>query len=261
MTTLATGSAPALLGLATGASLATTVWLASLKAHDASIVDAVWSFLVWLPAAVAFAASEQSGPRAPVVLLLSLAWALRLSLHIARRQHGQPEDARYQAIRARNEPNFAWKSLIIVFWLQAVLGWIVGAPLAAAATSQSRWSPFDALGVALMAFGIVFEAVADTQLARFKRDPGQRGRVLATGLWRYSRHPNYFGECCVWWGAWLLAAAAGAPWTVVSPLLMTVLLLKVSGVTLLEKDIGERRPAYADYVRRTNAFVPGRPRS
>jgi steroid 5-alpha reductase family enzyme len=102
--------------------------------------------------------------------------------------------------------------------------------------------------------------VADAQLARFKSDPSRRGRVLDTGLWRYSRHPNYFGECCVWWGAWLVAAAAGAWWTVISPLSMTVLLLKISGVALLEKDIGNRRPGYADYVRRTNAFVPGRTR-
>ncbi|HUP09520.1 MAG TPA: DUF1295 domain-containing protein [Caldimonas sp.] len=251
---------PAGLGLAAGASLAFAVWLASLRLHDVSIVDAAWSFLVWLPAAVAVTEAPQAGPRAWPVMGLALVWALRLAVHIAHRQHGQPEDARYRAIRARNEPHFEWKSLVLVFALQAVLGWIVGAPLVAASASGSPWHVLDAAGVALMAFGIGFEAIADAQLARFKADPGQKGRVLVTGLWRYSRHPNYFGECCVWWGAWLVAAAAGAAWTIVSPLVMTVLLLKVSGVALLEKDIGVRRPAYADYIRRTNAFVPGPPR-
>ena len=114
--------------------------------------------------------------------------------------------------------------------------------------------------VRVVVAGPVFEAVADAQLQRFRASPAQRGKVLDTGLWRYSRHPNYFGECCVWWGLWLLAAAAGAWWTILSPLLMTVLLLRVSGVTLLEADIGQRRPAYADYMRRTSAFVPGQPR-
>jgi steroid 5-alpha reductase family enzyme len=252
--------AAALLGLAAGAALAFAVWLASLPLRDVSIVDVAWSFLVWLPAAVAAAALPQTGPRAAALLLLALAWALRLALHLARRARGQPEDPRYQAIRARHQPHFERKSLLLVFGLQALLGWVVALPLMAAAASPAPWTLLDGAGLALMAFGIGFEAVADAQLARFKADPAQRGRVLDLGLWRYSRHPNYFGECCVWWGAWLVAAAGGDGWTVVSPLLMTLLLLKVSGVPLLEKRLGRHRPGYADYVRRTNAFVPGRPR-
>jgi len=250
----------AALGLAAGAALAFLVWLASLPLRDVSIVDSVWSFLVWLPAAVTAAELPHAGPRALPLLLLTLVWALRLSVHIAVRQHGQPEDRRYQAIRARNQPHFEWKSLFLVFGLQALLGWIVAAPVMAGAASAAPWRELDLVGLALMAFGLAFEAVADAQLAHFKADPTQRGRVLDTGLWRYSRHPNYFGECCMWWGAWLVGAAAGAWWTIFSPLLMTVLLLKVSGVALLEKDIGRRRQGYAEYVRRTNAFVPGRPR-
>jgi len=251
---------PLVLGLCAGLALAVGVWLRSLARRDVSIVDVAWSWLVWVPAAVATAASGTTGSRALPLLVLSLAWALRLSLHLLQRQHGQPEDPRYQAIRARNEPHFAWKSLYLVFALQALLGWVVGWPLHAAAASAAPWQPLDLAGVGLMAFGLGFEAVADAQLARFRREPANRGRVMAQGLWRYTRHPNYFGECCLWWGAWLLAAAAGAWWTVASPLLMTWLLLRVSGVSLLERDIGERRPGYADYVRRTNAFVPGRPR-
>ena len=113
------------------------------------------------------------------------------------------------------------------------------------------------LGAVLAIFGIGFESLADAQLARFRATLGNAGTVLDRGLWRYSRHPNYFGECCVWWGFYLLAADAGAWWTIFSPLLMSLLLLRVSGVTLLEKDIGERRPAYHDYIARTNAFFPG----
>jgi steroid 5-alpha reductase family enzyme len=131
----------------------------------------------------------------------------------------------------------------------------------AALSGEQPLSWLDGLGAALWLLGIAYQSVADWQLARFKADPAHAGRVMDRGLWRYSRHPNYFGEFCVWWGAWLVALAAGGAWTIVSPLLMTLLLLRVSGVALLEQDIGERRPAYADYIRRTNAFLPGLPRA
>jgi steroid 5-alpha reductase family enzyme len=200
------------------------------------------------------------GPRAVVVLVLAAAWALRLSSHIAWRHRGQPEDRRYREIRRRNEPHFAWKSAYLVFGLQALLGWIVAAPLMAAVASPAPWSALDALGLALASFGLIYETVADAQLARFRADPRNRGKVMDRGLWRFSRHPNYFGECCLWWGVWLAAAAAGAWWSAVSPLLMTVLLLKVSGVPLLERDLGRHRPGYAEYVQRTPAFLPWRVR-
>jgi len=144
--------------------------------------------------------------------------------------------------------------------LQAVLAWLISAPLAAAIVSAAPIGVIDVIGAALAVFGIAFETFADAQLARFKAKPANAGRVMDSGLWRYTRHPNYFGEFCVWWGLYAIALAAGAWWTVFSPVLMTVLLLKVSGVALLEKDIGERRPAYRDYVARTNAFFPGPPR-
>lgn len=235
------------------------VWLASVPLRDASIVDIAWGWLVVTPALV-WAGSVERGPRALTVLAIALAWAARLSLYIAWRHRGQPEDRRYQAIRERNQPHFAVKSLYLVFGLQAVLAWIVSAPLVAAIASPTPWSAFDAAGVVLALGGLGIEAVADAQLARFKSDPAHRGQVMQAGLWRYSRHPNYFGEFCVWWGFGLLAAGAGAWWALGSPLLMTVLLLKVSGVALLEPDLRERRPAYADYVRRTSAFFPWSPR-
>ena len=253
----------ALAGLALIGGLAVLTWLASLARHDVSLVDRTWS--VFIAGAALVYALRLPGPsaRGGWMLVLAIAWALRLSLFITWRNWGHGEDRRYQAIRARNQPHFALKSLVLVFALQALLAWTVSAPFLVGMAAARPLGGLDAPGFALAAFGIVFEALGDAQMARFKADPANRGRVMDGGLWRYTRHPNYFGETCVWWGVWLMALAgagwAGA-WSVVSPLLMTLLLLKVSGVTLLEKDIAERRPAYRDYVVRTNAFVPGRPR-
>jgi len=119
----------------------------------------------------------------------------------------------------------------------------------------------DFLGVGLWGVGVLFESIGDWQLARFKSNPTNQGKVMDRGLWRYTRHPNYFGDICVWWGLYLVAAAGGAGWTILSPALMTFFLMRVSGVTLLEKTIVDRRPEYADYIRRTNALFPGPPRS
>jgi steroid 5-alpha reductase family enzyme len=162
-------------------------------------------------------------------------------------------------MRQRHSPNFAVKSLFIVFLLQGVLAWIIALPLLAAVTGSRPLNLIDALAALLVLFGILFESIADAQLAAFKSQPDNQGRVMDKGLWRYTRHPNYFGECCVWWGFYLFALAAGGWWSILSPLLMTFLLLRVSGVVLLEKDIAERRPAYRDYIERTNAFFPGIP--
>ena len=141
------------------------------------------------------------------------------------------------------------------------LACIFSLPFLGAVSGAAPLGLLDAAGLLLWATGLFFEAVGDWQLARFKADPANRGQVMDRGLWRYTRHPNYFGDFCVWWGFYLLAASAGAWWSIPGPLLMSLLLLKVSGVSLLEKDIGERRPAYAQYVRRTNAFFPGVPRT
>jgi steroid 5-alpha reductase family enzyme len=243
-------------GLAATLTLGMLTWLASLWWRDVSIVDRVWSWLFVAAAATYSLMLPHVGPRAAWLWPLLLAWAVRLSAHITRRSWRQPEDRRYQAIRARNQPGFALKSLWLVFGLQALLAWLYSAPLLAALASPRRLGWLDAAGVLLCAFGIVFEAVADGQLSRFQAGHNH-GRVLDTGLWRWSRHPNYFGEACAWWGFWLIALAAGGGWTVFAPLMLTAMLLKVSGVSLLEKDIGERRPAYRDYIARTNAFIPG----
>jgi steroid 5-alpha reductase family enzyme len=228
--------------------LSLLAWALASARRNAGLVDIFWP-LFFAAAAAVYAARAGS---ASIVLALVLAWALRLAGYLAWRNWSAEEDRRYRAIRERNEPNFAVKSLYLVFGLQAVLAWVISAPLSIAVSSEAHY-----FGLGLVVFGTAFEAIADWQLARFKADPANRDQVMDRGLWRHTRHPNYFGECCVWWGFYAIAAAAGGAWTVFSPLLMTFLLLRVSGVSLLEKDIGERRPAYRDYVRRTNAFIPG----
>ncbi len=251
-------------GLAASVALAVATWVASVVRHDVSLVDRTWSLMVTVPACVYAVELPATGPaadRLPWVLVLMAAWALRLAYYVTRRNWGHGEDRRYQAIRDRNQPNFAFKSLYLVFALQAVLAWWVSAPALAAFGGERAFGVFDIIGLAIGFGGLAIEATADAQMARFKADPKHHGQVMDRGLWRYSRHPNYFGECCVWWGLGCVAlASGGGVWAFVSPLIMTVLLLKVSGVSLLEKDIVERRPAYRDYIARTNAFIPGPPR-
>jgi steroid 5-alpha reductase family enzyme len=243
------------------AAMAVAAWVVSLFRRDVSIVDSLWSLFFLCGAAVYAAAADATGPRSWLVLALLSLWALRLSAYITLRNHGAPEDRRYQAIRRNNAPHFEFKSLYLVFLLQGFLAWLIVLPALGAISGQSAAGPLDALGAALWLVGMFFEVVGDWQLARFRRERRSADAVLDSGLWRYTRHPNYFGEATLWWGIYLLALSAGSWWTVFAPLLMSFLLLRVSGVTLLEKDIAERRPAYLDYVRRTNAFVPGRPHS
>lgn len=253
---------PALMtALACTLAVSAVAWLVSVVRRDVSIVDSLWSLMILLSLVVYLAASGSNGPRSLLVTVLVAAWALRLSVYITVRNHGQPEDRRYQAIRANNQPLFWLKSLYIVFLLQGLLAWVVSLSAVAAVAGQTPPGPLDYLGVALWLAGMYFEVIGDWQLARFQRSAGNRGKVLDTGLWRYTRHPNYFGEALLWWGIFLLALSAGAWWSIIAPLLMTILLLKVSGVSLLEKDISERRPEYREYISRTNAFFPGPPRA
>ena len=236
---------------------ATITWLVSLPLRNVAIVDSLWSLMILAAGVIYALGADPRAPRLAFVLWLAVLWAARLSIYITARGLGHGEDARYQAIRARNEPHFKWKSLYLVFWLQALLAWIVSLPLLGVFATNSPLGILDYLGILLWCVGFVFEAGGDWQLARFKANPANAGAVMRAGFWRYTRHPNYFGEFCIWWGFFLIALSAGAWWSLPGPLLMSVLLLRVSGVTLLEKDIGNRRPQYADYVLKTNAFFPG----
>jgi len=240
------------------ALLAFVAWIMSLRLKDVSIVDSFWPLLILTGTATYALLAQQPGPRTLVVLALVGLWAVRLAAHITWRHWGEPEDRRYQAIRARNQPYFEYKSLVLVFALQAALAWVVSWSVLTAIVNPRPWNWLDTLGVCVVVAGASFEAIADWQLARFKSDPAHKGKVMDQGLWRYSRHPNYFGEFCVWWGFYLVALSGqGWWWAIASPLLMSVLLLKVSGVALQEKDIAERRPGYREYIDRTNAFFPG----
>lgn len=238
-------------------AMAFGTWLLSLALRDVSIVDSLWSLFFLGAAITCMLLSAETGLRAILVLGLVAVWAVRLSGYLTWRNWGEPEDQRYQTFRRNHDPGFAFKSLYIIFFLQASLAWIISFPIYTAMSGPWPIGPLDYAGAVLVVVGIGFETLADWQLARFKARPANSGKVLDTGLWRYTRHPNYFGDFCVWWGLYLIAASAGGWWTVFSPILMSVMLLKVSGVTLLEKDIGKRRPAYADYIARTNAFFPG----
>lgn len=235
------------------------LWVASLRLRDVSIVDVYWgpgfAVIAWTAVAVAGAS-----PRGLLVAALTTAWGVRLGVHLARRRRGHGEDRRYAAMRAARGGRFPLVSLFTVFLLQAALLWIVSLPVQAAAASGGRLGLLDAAGTLLCVAGIAVEATADAQLARFLARPGSGARVMDEGLWRWSRHPNYFGDAVVWWGLGAVGAGGGAPWTLAGPLVMTVLLVKVSGVALLESTIGARRPGYAEYAERTSAFVPWPPR-
>jgi len=251
-----------LVGLAACVTLLVAVWLLSLARRDASVIDAFWgpgfAMLAWIYLAL----GQPQAARAWIVASLTTIWGVRLSLHILLRARGQAEDYRYREMREKAGASFWWVSLFTVFLLQALLMWLISAPLLQAATATADLGWLDWAGVGLFAIGLFFESVGDRQLARFKADPANRGRVLQSGLWRYTRHPNYFGDAVLWWGLGLISLATpGSWWTLYAPTLMTVLLLRVSGVTLLEKKLVVTRPGYSDYVSRTSAFVPWIPKA
>jgi steroid 5-alpha reductase family enzyme len=257
-------SLPAAMGVTLGVGVVflTLIWLLSLVRRDASAIDPFWG-LGFIVAVVSYSLLTDgfTGRRILVIVLVCL-WGLRLAVYLAWRNRGKGEDPRYQAMRAKRPSSFWWYSYFQVFLLQAFLLWIVAAPLAAsqAGAKPSHFAILDYVGAAIWAVGFLFEVVGDVQLVLFRRDPANKGKVLQTGLWRYTRHPNYFGEVLIWWGVWLIAAAAHGYWSVYGPVVITLLLLRVSGVTLLEKSLKESKPGYAEYVRRTSAFIPWPPR-
>jgi steroid 5-alpha reductase family enzyme len=249
------------LALVEGPMLA--IWLWSIRLRDVSIVDIYWGLgFVWL-SALLLVMHPAPGAREVLITSAVALWGLRLGLYLYVRNHGAGEDRRYQAIRRKHSPGFWWKSLFIVFLLQGLLISVVSLPVQRALIGPTQsLSAVHLVGSSIFLVGWIFEALADVQLARFKRDPQNRDRVLSRGLWRISRHPNYFGDFLVWWGIFLMCwSNLEALWLAVGPAVMTLLLLKVSGVSLLEKDISQRRPEYADYILRTPAFFPWFPRN
>jgi steroid 5-alpha reductase family enzyme len=244
--------------------LMTGLWLISIALRNASIVDPIWGVgFVLAGWYYFFAADEGLVARQWLAVGLVTVWGLRLSLYLAWRNWGKGEDFRYQAFRRRYGPQrYWWISFFQTFLLQGSLMWLISAPLLGAqyATRGPALTWLDGLAVLVWLVGFIFEAGGDWQLARFKQDPANRGRLLTSGLWRYTRHPNYFGDACVWWAFGLFSLAAGSYLPILGSLLMTGLIIRVSGVALLEKSLAQTKPGYEAYVRRTSPFIPWPPK-
>lgn len=239
------------------------LWPFTVIKKNASLADRFWGLGFVVVAWVAAFLGPGYGRRTLLVVGLTTLWGLRLCAHITYRSWGKGEDPRYRAMREKHGAAFPRVGLFTVFGLQAVLLWIIALPVqwACLVPYPDHLTMTDLVGGSVALAGIVIESLADYQLLRFKKDPANRGKVMDRGLWAYSRHPNYFGETLVWWGMFLIALSVpGGGWTFVSPALITFLLLRVSGVTLLERTLTETRPEYRDYVERTSTFIPWFPR-
>lgn len=252
-----------MINLATVGAMMTVGWIFSVLRHNVTIVDSLWGLGFVLVAGVTFWTGNGFGGRSLLILCLTAAWGLRLAGYLTWRNWGQPEDHRYGKWRENSGQGFWFVSLFKVFWLQALFLWFISLVLQKAQLSAepSRFTPLDILGVIVWATGFVFESVGDWQLARFKADPKNRGRVMDQGLWAWSRHPNYFGEFLIWWGFFLVALATpGGWWTIISPIIISIVLLKMTGVPLTEAALKTRRPGYVEYIEKTSPFFPRPPR-
>ena len=250
------------------AVLFVVLWAVSVGLTDVSIVDPAWgpAFVLvafaCLTVGDAHVAGDGGDARRLLLFVLTAVWGLRLGGYLLARKLSDPgEDRRYATMRARRGAAFVPYSLVVIFGLQGLLVLVVSLPLQVAAVRPAGLSWGAWIGVALWTLGLVCEGVGDEQLRRFKARPDTAGEVMDEGLWRYTRHPNYFGDFCVWWGLWVVALGAGGTWwTAIGPIVMSYLLIKGSGAALLERDIGERRPQYRDYIARTPAFFPRPPK-
>ena len=236
------------------------LWLVSLRLKDVSFIDAWWALGLVVIAGVSFMNSPPGAPHALLLTALCAIWGLRLGLYLLWRWRKHGPDRRYVKILARAQANgwsFAAASLIFVFALQAPLQFIVSLPVQMAQLAHEPLGSLAYAGAALAVFGIAFESIGDWQLVRFRANPANAGKVLDRGLWRYTRHPNYFGDACVWWGLWGIAADVGAgPWTLAGPVLITYLLTSLSGVPTVENHLKRSRPDYEAYVAKTSSFIP-----
>ena len=251
-----------LAGLATVSAMMVLTWAVSVIRRDASIVDRVWGLGFVVAAWTYVLWAEPATARTWLTLALVTIWGVRLSGYITWRNWGEGEDKRYQAMRRRRPDSFAARSLVTVFLLQAVLAWFISLPLLAATrySEPTDLGWLELLAVFVWVVGFAFEAGGDLQLSRFLADPANRGTVMDRGFWRYTRHPNYFGDTLVWWAFFLLALSTGAWWSAAGSLAMTLFIVKVSGVALTDRNMasgGSSRAGYEEYVRRTNAFIPG----
>lgn len=248
---------PLLLGLLT------LLWAMSALIRNSSIIDIFWG-----PGFVIAAASYYNHTfdgyiiRKMLVLGLVAVWGLRLGLYLLWRNAGKGEDFRYRKMRQANPDNWWWQSYFKVFLLQGLILWLVSAPLLGAQyrSNANTLNWLDGLGILVWTIGFTFETIGDWQLARFKRDPNNKGKLLTEGVWRYTRHPNYFGDACVWWGFGLFSLAAGSVVPVLGSFLMTYVIVRISGVAMLERTLSQTKPEYRAYMARTSAFIPRPPK-
>ena len=242
--------------------LAALTWFVSLIIEDVSIVDYIWSLLTLL-AVITYAYLSYDNNLVSMSMFVMVAiWALRLTLFLVKRGRNKPEDRRYQVIRKRNSPHFGYKSLYLIFVFQALVAWVLSTlfvPIFTTSTEQSL-NMWHFIGMAVWLFGFIYESIADHQLHAFNSRVIKEGSTLSSGLWRYSRHPNYFGEFCIWWGWFIFSIPTGSAWIILAPSIMTYLLLKFSGVGNMEEGIIDRRPDYQMYIDCTNTFFPGKPK-
>ena len=245
------------------AGMMLAVWAISVAIRDAGIVDILWGFGFVVVAWVSLLVTDGHGLRAALLVAMATAWGLRLAIHLAFRNLGQEEDFRYQSMRRRAGDRFWLTSLVRVFGLQAAAMWVMSLPLQLGISEADRgWTPLLVIGAAVFLVGFGFEAIGDWQLTRFKANPANAGQVMDRGLWRYSRHPNYFGDATAWWGIGLVAASTPIGIVgLIAPALITWILIQVSGVPMVEHRLNKTRPGYAEYVQRTSPFIPRRPKS
>jgi len=235
-------------------------WVVSLATKNVTHVDSMWSIFFVLAMATGMFQLSTITDKHLAIMIVLLIWASRLSIYLTLRNWGQPEDIRYQHIRENNSPGFHIKSLYIIFLLQALLAAIIVLPLISSLLNTQPYNSIDIIGLGIVLFGILFQTIADIQLKHFLSKDKDKG-ILDKGLWKYSRHPNYFGECLIWWGFYIASQGSGPWFTILSPILMTVLLLKVSGVGLMEQTITSRRPGYTEYIKKTSSFIPWPPKN
>jgi steroid 5-alpha reductase family enzyme len=234
-------------------------WIFSLARDNVSHADSMWGLYIGMATYTYTLFFYDLHERNILILILVTIWAIRLCSYITWRNINFPEDQRLQTLRTRNQAFFWLKSVYLLFGFYAGLTWIISISLFASIQDNSPLNTLDYIGAGLVIFGLAFETIADFQLAYFKQNPLNESKVIKSGLWQYCRHPNYFGECVVWWGFYCIALGTGAWWSIISPLLVTFLLTAYSGIAFQEKLLVINKPDYSEYMRKTNAFFPWKP--
>jgi steroid 5-alpha reductase family enzyme len=243
--------------------LMTILWVISTIIKNVSIVDLFWGFGFVLTAGFYFNKTDGFELRKIIIMILVALWGIRLSAYLTWRNLGKGEDFRYKQFRKDyGEKRYWWISFFQTFLLQGILMWLISVPLLGAQFygQTNPLNVFDFAAIAFWIIGFSFEAGGDYQLALFKADPLNKGKVMDKGFWRYTRHPNYFGDSSVWWGYGLFCLASGSYLPLLGSILMTALIIKISGVALLEKNLTAQKPQYKEYIEKTNAFIPWFPK-